>query len=269
MCQDRNFDDLADRFRRNVYGSLKGRIRLSVLERDFREIIPEYFCNSRHKSVLDVAAGEARFSSKLATFGCDLVVNDLSERMLEQAREVVKQHAALEGDQYAARVKFVNCAVQSLSKRLLERQLPVQYDLILCHALIEWMAQPASLAQYLRSFSRPGTYLSLTCYNINGLAFKNLLRTNFHKFDIDNFKPFRGSLTPTHPQDPLQVEKQLRDQGFSIVCKSGIRVFHDYILNIEDRTRDEEGLVEKELLYSRKESFWQVARYVHFLCRYE
>ena len=38
--QDRNFDDLAKRFKKNIYGGLKGDIRLSVLERDFCEQFP-------------------------------------------------------------------------------------------------------------------------------------------------------------------------------------------------------------------------------------
>ena len=41
MSGDRNFDDLAPRFKRNVYGGLKGELRLRVLQRDFDEFIPQ------------------------------------------------------------------------------------------------------------------------------------------------------------------------------------------------------------------------------------
>ena len=38
--QDRNFDDLAGRFKKNIYGGLKGAVRLAVLQRDFRNTSP-------------------------------------------------------------------------------------------------------------------------------------------------------------------------------------------------------------------------------------
>jgi len=269
---DRNFDGLAKRFRRNVYGSLKGRVRLNVLERDFNEFIPHYKSNSHGKRVLDMAAGEARFSASLAAHGCDLVVNDVSTEMLALAHATIESCASEQGENeeaYKGRVKVIQCPFQQLEATLRAEGQNTTFDLILCHALIEWMAQPETLIPSIPKMLKPGGYLSLTFYNINGLAFKNLLRTNFHKFDIDNFTPFKGSLTPTRPQDPAEVKAQLEQHGFTIVCKSGIRVFHDYILDPQERNRDPDALIAKELAYSRREPFWQMARYIHFLCRYE
>ena len=37
MKADRNFDDLAPRFQRKVYGGIKGQIRLAVLEKDLTD----------------------------------------------------------------------------------------------------------------------------------------------------------------------------------------------------------------------------------------
>ncbi|WP_075184626.1 methyltransferase domain-containing protein [Teredinibacter haidensis] len=266
---DRNFDDLAMRFRRNVYGSLKGSVRLKVLERDFQQFIPEYLSDSGNKCVLDVAAGEALFSSRLATHGCELVINDISTEMLNLARASIDREVDVHGEEYRKRIAIVQSPMQQLDSVLADEGLPEKYDLVLCHALLEWMAEPHTLVKKLTGLIKPGGYLSLTFYNMNGLAFKNLLRTNYHKFDIDNFTAFRGSLTPTHPQNPEHICEQLNDEGFSLLCKSGIRVFHDYILDPEQRNRDPEGLIQKELEYSRREPFWQMARYIHYLCRYD
>ena len=38
---DRNFDDLAERFAKKVYGGLKGDIRLAIIWRDLQQKIPE------------------------------------------------------------------------------------------------------------------------------------------------------------------------------------------------------------------------------------
>jgi len=43
MKNEHNFDDLAPRFARNIYSSMKGEIRLAVLKRDFQEFLPEAF----------------------------------------------------------------------------------------------------------------------------------------------------------------------------------------------------------------------------------
>ena len=36
MSKDRNFDDLIGKFKRNIYATLKGQIRLAVLKRDLQ-----------------------------------------------------------------------------------------------------------------------------------------------------------------------------------------------------------------------------------------
>ena len=41
--KDRNFDDLADRFASNVYGTMKGRLRLDVVLDDLRTHLPGLF----------------------------------------------------------------------------------------------------------------------------------------------------------------------------------------------------------------------------------
>ena len=52
---DRNFDDLQDRFNKNIYQSDKGKIRLAMLESDVHELVP--FLGQDHKfTMLD--AGE-------------------------------------------------------------------------------------------------------------------------------------------------------------------------------------------------------------------
>ena len=41
--QDRNFDDLADKFSQNIYGTTKGKIRQAILWDELEKILPELF----------------------------------------------------------------------------------------------------------------------------------------------------------------------------------------------------------------------------------
>ena len=58
--QDRNFDDLAKRFKKNIYGGLKGDIRLAVLERDcaaYLHIAP-FNISAECWTILDAGGGQ-------------------------------------------------------------------------------------------------------------------------------------------------------------------------------------------------------------------
>ena len=53
--KDKNFDDLSSRFKKNIYSTAKGKIRLNILWRDLTEIIPQI--EHGGLSILDAGAG--------------------------------------------------------------------------------------------------------------------------------------------------------------------------------------------------------------------
>ena len=61
---DQNFDNLSDRFRKNIYNTPKGQIRLNILWRDLLEKIPEI--ETGGLSILDAGAGQGNFALQLA-----------------------------------------------------------------------------------------------------------------------------------------------------------------------------------------------------------
>lgn len=260
--EDRNFDDLAARFQRNVYGGLKGRIRLAVLQRDFSHhwshapFVPLSPDQSPLK-VLDAGGGQGQFSMQFAQAGHDLVLCDISERMLELA----KLRAAETGA--ADRVTFLHCPIQSLSSQF-EAQ---SFDLVLCHAVMEWVVEPRQLLANLADLVKPGGYLSITFYNVHAMAYKNLLRGNYAKVCQQDYSGFRGSLTPINPLRPEQVHSWLTELPLHTVCTSGIRVFHDYILDKSVREQDPEQILEMELKLSVQDPYRALGRYQHVLLR--
>ncbi|GAB3106153.1 methyltransferase domain-containing protein [Pseudomaricurvus hydrocarbonicus] len=258
---DRNFDDLAHRFKRNVYDRLKGDIRLAILERDLSEFIPEASwaveadgVAAQPMKILDAGGGQGQFSISLARQGHEVVLCDISAEMLKLA-----QQNCLEAG-VADRVHLHHGPIQSLPASYRE-----QFDLVLCHAVLEWVVKPQELLQTLLAFSAPQGYFSLTFYNVNSIMMKNLLRTNFQKVIDDDYKGYRGSLTPTYPREPEAVYQWLAELPLEPLCCSGIRCFHDYILEPKHRMNEPQQQLSLELRLSRQEPWRSLGRYIHVL----
>ena len=258
--QDRNFDDLAKRFQKNIYGGLKGDIRLAVLERDFHEYVSIAPVDNQQITplrILDAGGGQAQFSLQFAKAGHSVVICDISAEMLKLAeQEVIAQ--GLE-----SRVQLIHCAIQDLAHHLDERNR--EFDVVLCHAVMEWVANPPELLDALLVYVKSKGFLSLTFYNLHSLIYKNLLRTNFKKIQEKDFGGSRGSLTPINPLYPEQVFGWLDRLPLLRLTTSGIRVFHDYIFNEEHRERDPQSVIALELSLSREQPYQLFGRYIHVL----
>lgn len=261
MLSDRNFDDLAPRFANNVYGGLKGALRLAVLEKDFQQFFPQALTSASHAPlrILDAGGGQGQFGLLLAARGHSLVLCDISAQMLELARAnaVARQ---LEG------IDIRQCSIQHISAEVQSGEEQA-YELVLCHAVLEWVVDQQGLIDALLGLVKVGGVLSLTFYNRHGLIMKNLLRGKRPAILDAAFKPTPGSLTPTRPLDPESVLQAFSSGHWEILCHSGIRVFHDFLLSSESRAMPEEELIRLELELSRQEPYRSIGRYQHLLVR--
>jgi S-adenosylmethionine-dependent methyltransferase len=258
--QDRNFDDLAERFQKNIYGGLKGQIRLAVLQRDCGEHLPiKPFAETQDKiwRILDAGGGQGQFSLELARAGHQLVICDISAEMLKVAEAQIKKEGL------ESQVTLIHCAIQELSEHIDQQE----FDFVICHAVMEWMTNPDELLPVLIKHLKQDAYLSLIFYNVNSLIFKNCLRTNFKKIVNQDYAGTAGSLTPINPLKPEMVLRWVADQPLSLLSHSGIRVFHDYIFNETHREREPAELIKLELQLSQQEPFRSLGRYVHLLMR--
>lgn len=260
---DRNFDDLAPRFARNVYGGLKGELRLAVLRRDFAEFLPACLqpcgADATPLRILDAGGGQGQFGLQLAACGHALTLCDISAEMLKLAQEQARS-------QGLTAVEFVHGSIQSMAQDV-HSGTRAPFDLVLCHSVLEWVADQKGLVRALMPLVIPGGYLSLTFYNRHGMVMKNLLRGKRSPVLDNRFVPSAGSLTPTRPLDPQQVLAWLTEEHWSIICHSGIRVFHDLLLTAEGRAMPEPELMALELELSRQEPYRALGRYQHVLAR--
>lgn len=250
--EDRNFDDLTEKFKRKVYGGLKGEIRLAIIWRDLVEVLGPKLSGECIK-ILDVGGGLGQLSTKLALIGHEVSYNDISEGMMNEAKNLAADSNLEES------IRWYNCPFQELTSKNLE-----QFDLIMCHAVIEWLACPEQLIDILADLKSENGLISLTFYNQNSLIYNNLLKGNFKVLDSE-FKADPGSLTPHTPLMPESVLQWAKSRELNLLKSSGIRVFFDYIVSLRGGHLIDSDLISKELEYSKREPFKSLGRYVHFI----
>lgn len=257
---DRSFDAIADHFEKKVYGGLKGDIRLAVLRRDIFAYCTEMSQTlGRPLRILDVGAGLAQIAIELATQGHTLVINDISANMLEKAQanaEIVKKDLD---------IRWYVCPYQELEEKLAAENNG-KFDLIMCHALLEWLAEPAAVMNFFDKHLTDNGALSLCFYNPASFDYRNLIMGNFNLLDNTEYKADnKKSLTPNHPVAKEEVETWLEAHHYQTILASGLRVFHDYSPLKRGGHNDPEAVIRMELRYSQLEPYKWLGRYLHIL----
>jgi len=252
---DRNFDDLVGRFNKNIYQSAKGQIRLAMLETDLHEVVP-FLADSHRCSILDAGAGTGELALQLAKPKTELVLSDISENMLQQAQQSFQATCPEHP------VEFIHSPINQLAEKL-----DKQFDLVLCHAVLEWLEDPRTAIRELLDFIKPGGYLSLMFFNRNSLIMRQMLNGNLKKLKSENFKDKKTTLTPISPLEPETVYHWLEAEGLSILRKTGIRVIYDYMAGNVRSKRSVAEILEMEKRYSGQEPFRSLGRYIHVVCQ--
>ena len=257
MNQDRNFDDISAHFEKKIYGGLKGEIRLAVLRHDIFGWVKSWQqTHNRPLRVLDVGAGLAQISIELAKDGHDVTINDISANMLE----IAKQNAG----ETAQTIIWHTCPYQQLDDKLTGK-----YDLILCHAVLEWLAEPKLIMDFFDRWlvddrAEKGV-LSLCFYNPASFVYRNLVMGNFNLLHNKDFKADNGSLTPNHPVAKDEVIAWINDHHYQILHTSGLRVFHDYSPLKRGGHTNPQAVIDMEVAYSGQDPYKWLGRYLHFL----
>ena len=253
--QDKNFDNIADKFQRNIYQGLKGKIRLRVLDEDIQEYV--FRDNNQAMSILDAGAGSGQYAAHLAAQGHQMVLADISQNMLDLA----KSNFVTAGHELTAH-QFLNLPVQELHKYLSK-----PYQLVLFHAVLEWLVDPEPTLKQVLDMVADGGYCSLMFFNRNSLIMQHVIFGNLKILEKDHIRGLgKKTLTPTNPLEPEQVYAWLEKAGMKILVKTGVRVIHDY--SPKDRLADyPENYLKLEQQYCRKEPFLSLGRYIHLICQ--
>lgn len=260
MTQDRNFDDLGERFARNIYGSAKGRIRQAVLWQHLLDTLPGLE-QGPGQTILDAGCGLGQLASRLAVNGHRLTLCDPSAEMLNAARMLIDEQT--QGQAAIYPVTYYQAGLQDMPELM-----PEAADLVLCHAVLEWLAKPEAAIAVLATLTKPGGYLSLSFYNRDALIYRNLINGNLRKVKSGNYAGHRGGLTPPNPLSPPLVQSWLDNNGFHIKSVAGLRVFFDFIPRHVREQLPLDDILELEHYYGRQQPYMWLARYVHVIARH-
>lgn len=253
---DVNFDGIAGTFEQDIYCSSKGYIRLSVLWEDMMGGIPRLADGGL--SVLDAGGGAGHIAVRLAGLENRVVLCDPSREMLDRA-----QHAIEEAD-LTSRVRLVHAPIQRLTT-----MLDGTFDVITCHAVLEWLQSPKTALGDLAQLLKSDGLLSLMFYNRDAVLLKLVLNGEFEQALAD----FRTTPAPRgwgEGATPLQ-EEHLRgwiaELGLEVIHKAGIRIFHDHIPASALPPERLGSLLEVERALCADEPFASLGQHTHLICR--
>jgi S-adenosylmethionine-dependent methyltransferase len=253
--EDRNFDDLQEKFERKIYGSYKGDLRLKLIWDDLEQhtsLLP----NLSSLSILDIGGGLGQFSIRLAQLGARIDYCDISIKMLQRAEEEAKAAGV------ADNIRFIHAPFQQLTN------YHIHYDFIVMHAVLEWLGDQRAALQLLQALLRPDGVISLMYFNFHSIVLKNMVRGNFKNIIKANYAGSKKSLTPTNPVKPEQCNQWIDDLGFQRLTETGIRCISDYHDHVESWQRHErEKLLEAELALCKTHPYLYWARYIHLLLK--
>lgn len=246
--QDRNFDDISHKFAQNIYGTSKGKIREAIVWQELENILAT-FPTTKPLKILDAGGGQGQMACRLAKLGHHVTLCDISMQMLELAQKNAQ------GEKL--NINCHCCAIQDIDHIINE-----QYDMVICHAVLEWVADPISVLESLKKHLKPEGYLSLMFYNYHALLFKTVTLGNFGYTQSGLAKRKKKTLSPDFPRIPDDVYQWLATLDFHIIKKTGIRLFHDYMNNKEKINSQFDQLLALEKQYCQAEPYLSLARYI-------
>ncbi|GFD88683.1 tRNA 5-carboxymethoxyuridine methyltransferase [Tenacibaculum sp. KUL152] len=243
MKNDRIFDGIADTFSKNIYGTTKGRLRHTIL----CDVLAPFV--AKPLKAIDVGGGTGVMAAHLASQGHDVVLTDASKDVLQQAEENLK---LLEGvtirHQYLQEIDDLN-----------------HFDLVLCHAVLEWLDAPFDAITHLYNNMRNGATLSLSFFNQDANLFANAIYGNFDYIAKGLKAKKQVRLNPKQPLSAMKVVGFCESLGFKVKAKAGIRCFHDYMRDISHQDSKYEELLSLERQYCMSEPYMWLGKYFHIV----
>ncbi|MEP4889222.1 MAG: methyltransferase domain-containing protein [Aliiglaciecola sp.] len=245
---DQSFDSLMDKFANNIYGSSKGKLRHELLVNNLRNYIK---LEDKPLDIIDVGGGTGIMSKVMLEWGHKLTYNDLSADAVAMA----KQNLAEFDD-----VRFLCCSLSELPNQQ-------SYDVVICHAVLEWLESPLDAISSLVTKVKPGGLLSLSFFNKDAHRFGNLLYGNFDYVAADMKNKNTVRLNPNNALEPKKVINHLDNLPVKIISSAGIRCFHDYLKDISKQTDEYENIKAAEIKYGHTEPYKWLGKYFHLIVR--
>lgn len=232
-------------------------VRTAVVWDDLREVL-DADSGAGPLDVLDIGGGTGVSAVRVAGLGHRVTVVDPSPDALaslgRRAREEGVEVVAHQGD---------------LSTLLGPEGLvaPGSADLVLCHGVLEHVADPGAALGTLREVLRPGGTLSLLVAQRHAAVLARALAGHFHQALAlleGEEEPERGRRFAL-----AELHELLPAAGFTVDNVHGIRVFADHVPGtlLDSEPRAAESLAELERAVAERPEFHSLATQLHVLAR--
>ena len=252
---DKNFDKLASRLKKHIYGSGKGAVRTAMLQHDMLAELEE-LQDGQHLRILDAGGGMGQIARWLAAMGHQITLCDISAGMLQIADEE-NSKAGLQN-----RISLLHTPLQNLPTLLAGQQ----FDIILLHGVIEWLQNPLEALQLLNPMLKPGGACSLLYFNRNKLIMQWGINGQLQKAIAGRPRNPR-TLTPTNPLSESDLLPVFADCALNIVSKAGIRIFYGFFTRMVQHQPVGDDTIALEKHYYRTEPFASLGEHTHYILR--
>lgn len=245
---DRIFHADSKKFAKNIYDTRKGRLRELILQTDLH-----FLYEQEGLQLLDIGAGLGQVNQWFAEQGHKVTHLEASQDMIEAAK-IRHAQAGL-----SAQYTYLHQPLQAL-----ETQTQT-YDLVLCHAVLEWLEDPFTAIRFAVQAMKPGGWLSLMFYNRAAQKIVNMAYGNLDYVAAGLVVKKKVRFSPKKACHIDEVKNWLTQFPVDIIKHSGVRCFNDYI---KSKTPIDEALLSQlELEHRRTEPYRSLGRYQHFLLR--
>jgi S-adenosylmethionine-dependent methyltransferase len=235
-----------------------GRLRCELAWENVRRFLPR---NPSKRRALDVGGGTGFASVQLARMGYEVVLLDGSEEMLRIARQQA------DAGRVTAQISFCHADAGQLPELFDADSL----DIVVCHNLLEYAANPSTTVRDIARLLRKDAVLSVLVRNRAGEVLKEAIKSRDWKLATANLTAEKvvDSLygEPVRVFDPAEVRDLLARASLEVLAQHGVRVFFDYLgpENLADVAYSR--IFELESALGTRPEFAAIARYTQVIAR--
>jgi S-adenosylmethionine-dependent methyltransferase len=245
---------LADRFVDGHYGSLRGRVRTYVIDRQLRTHL-----RPPPARLVDVGGGAGHQALPLARDGYEVTIADPSEAMLERAETLI----AAEPRGVAARLHLVQASADDASQILGGER----FAGVLCHGVIMYVEDPLPFVSALAGLAETGAIVSIVAKSAENLAVRPALQGDWAAAlaAFESTRQINGLGVDTRADSLQDLTDMLAEVGVDRAAWYGVRLFTDGWTPDRPAIDSEADVLAVEYEASLRDPYRQLSRLFHYV----
>jgi S-adenosylmethionine-dependent methyltransferase len=241
-------------------GTPEGRLRSDLAFANLQDFLPVQAKPSLY--ALDLGCGTGATAVRLARLGIHVTLLDSSPAMLDLARNATEEAG------FTDKVVLQHGDVTQLANLF----APRSFDVILCHNVLEYCADPSAVLRGAGGALRDSSaILSILVRNQAGEVFKSAIQAGDLAAAESGLAAEWGreSLYESNVRlfTPDGLRAMLRKASLAAIAERGVRVLADYLPQKVSRSTEYQRIFELERKLGSRAEFSAVARYTQCVAR--